>query len=163
MASFAKFRVLWIFMLIIFFGCRKENGIAYLRIIPPADTTITSLNIKDANGDFLIDGNYHKVKDRIEISYKLNHLLKYETIDWTPQMIYDHYTYSDFPINKYLGELEKVKQNRYYTLAISFTNSKSDPIYVEPIHTQWGAVYGDYYFYSYDYFDNSSLTFSLQQ
>jgi len=78
-------------------------------------------------------------------------------------MIYDHYTYSDFPINKYLGELEKMEQDGYYTLNISFTYSKSDPIYVEPIYTQWGAVYGDYYFYSYNYFDNSVMTFSTQE
>jgi hypothetical protein len=163
MSLLVNFRILFIFLLIILFSCKKENGTFFLRIIPPTDTTIISLQVTDADGNFPIDGNFHEVNNRIELSYELKNLIKYETIDWTPQMIYDHYTYSDFPINKYVGELENVKQDRYYTLNISYTYSKSDPIYVEPIHTQWGAVYGDYYFYSYDYFDNSSLTFSLQQ
>jgi len=162
MVLIVKLKVLLIFTLIIFYGCKKEEGQVFLRVIQPADTNITSLTVSDANGTVPVDGNYHEVFNRIELSYVLKNMLKYEVLDWNPQMVYDQYTYSDYSINEYLGEFEKIKKDGYYTLNISYFENKSDAIYSKPIYTQWGT-FGDYYFYSYNYLDNTILTFSLQE
>lgn len=147
--------------LIFILGCKKENGHVFLRIIQTSDTSITSLNVSDANGNVTIDGKYHEVYTRLELIYLLKKKIEFEIKDWTPQMPESKFTYFNYSINKYFGEFEKLKKDGYFTLNISYLISKSEPIYNKPIYTQWGT-FGDYYFYSYDYSDSSKLSFSAQ-
>ncbi len=143
--------MLFILTTIITYSCKKENGHTFLRIIPVIDTSITSLNVSDANGSLIIDGNYHEVNSRLELSYVLNNMVEYEEIGWTQEAVYDHYTYSDFAISKYFGEFEKLEDDRYYTLNISYISEKSDPIYNN---------FTGYYFYSLQYYDKSKMIYS---
>lgn len=161
MALFLKLRVLLILMLFLSISCKKENDNIFLRVIVPADTLITDINIKDAKGNILVDGSYYKTSEHLEISYTIKDVLVHEIKDWTPDMFQTQYDTSSIYINEYLGEFEKFNEDKYYTLTLSYTVSKSDPIYVKPYITQWGD-FGNYYFYSYDYTNSSSLIISKQ-
>jgi len=143
-------------LLITFLSCKKSTNKIFLKINKINDSTLFDLKVNDANGVVLIDSNFHEVSSRLEISYVLKNKVKYETLNWTPQMNANHFTYSNFYINEYLGEFKHDETDSYLILNISYNTDKGEPIYNKPIYTQWGT-FGDYYFYAYDYIDNSKL------
>ena len=156
-----KYIFLFIFTFLIVFGCKKDNGKTFLRVIQTTDTSIISLNVADVNGSVIIDGNYHKVENQLELTYILNNMVKYEVKDWTPQLTLYHYQYQDFAINKYFGEFEKINEDGYYTLNISYLTVKEALLYVDPMVTVYGT-YPGYYFWPFNYYDNSKLSFSTK-
>lgn len=161
MASFLKLQVLLIFILFFSFSCKKENGNVFLRVIVPIDTLFTDIKILDAKENIPVDGNYYKANEHLEIKYTIKDVLVHEIKDWTSEMIQNQYDTASVYINEYLGEFERFNEDSYLTLTLSYTITKSDPIYVKPIITKWGD-FGNYYFYSYDYYNNSTLTQSKQ-
>ncbi|OFX34155.1 MAG: hypothetical protein A2X08_03650 [Bacteroidetes bacterium GWA2_32_17] len=151
--------IIFFIFLFLVLSCKKENVHIFLRVIPITDTSIISLNVADASGPFIIDGNYYEVNSRLELSYVLNNMVKYEVKDWTPQLTLYHYQYQDFAINEYFGEFEKIKEDGYYTLNISYQTIKDDLLYVKPMVTVYGT-YPGYYFWPFYYYDSSKLSFS---
>jgi len=134
-------------------SCKKEEGRFFLRIIPPADSTISSLTVSDAQKTIQADSNYYPVEKYLKINYELHQAIKYEIKDWTSSIPYNQYTYEDVTIKEYLGEFEKREKDKYYTLIISYRIDKGEPIlntYANP----------SYYFYAYDYYDESKLTWT---
>ncbi len=139
--------------ILLFISCKKEEGRFFLRIIPATDSSITSLVVSDAQKNIQADSNFYPVEKHLKISYTLHQAVKYEIKDWTSSIPYNQYTYEDVSISEYLGEFEKGEKDKYYTLVISYRSDKGDPIlntYATP----------NYYFYAYDYYDESKLTWT---
>ncbi|PKP23237.1 MAG: hypothetical protein CVU05_00320 [Bacteroidetes bacterium HGW-Bacteroidetes-21] len=142
-----------IVLLTVFFSCKKENGLCFLRVIPPADTTIKNLQIFDASGSIPVDGKFYQANEYVEIKYDLFHVVKYQIKDWTSELLYDEFDYTDLHIHEYMGEFEQREEDVYYTLTIKNLCVKDD----EAILNSWTG----YYFYVYDYFDRSHWTTRL--
>ncbi|MFH2142615.1 MAG: hypothetical protein ABIJ97_09350 [Bacteroidota bacterium] len=153
MNSALVFRFLLIIIITNLFGCKKEDGKFFLRILPPTGTTITDLIVYDEYTQIPADSLYHPVDTRLGFYYTLKNVAKYSIKDWTIDMDYDEFSYIDESLNIYKGEFEKDSRDKYYTLIIEYNQVKSEPIY-----NQWGK----YYFYSYSYHDDSQLNFSYQ-
>ncbi|MFH2096375.1 MAG: hypothetical protein ABIJ16_11765 [Bacteroidota bacterium] len=139
-------------LLILFCSCEKQDGKFYLRIIPPADTTLTDLVVLDANGEVPVDSQFHPVEKHAEIIYKLTHKLSTEIIDWTPAMPWDQKRYADFSFHEYMGEFKTGSRDLYYTITIVYSRKGGD----EANYNQ----YGEYYYYYYSYSDQSTMTCS---
>jgi hypothetical protein len=146
--------LIWI-CFIFFVSCKKENGLFYLRVIPPADTSITALEVFDALGKVPADGEYYPVTEWLEIKYILKDVLQNKIKDWDPTMYYDECDYYDELKHEFFGEFEKDEKDKYYTLRISYYAERSD----EAIYNSWGK----YYFWYYNYYDQSCLTFSYNK
>lgn len=142
-----------IILLILLQSCKKEEGRFFLRVIPPTDSTISSITISDAQKTIAIDSHFYQVEKYLKISYELHQAIKYEIKDWNSSIHYNQFTYENIVINEYLGEFEKGEKDKYYTLVLSYKIDKGDPIlntYATP----------NYYFYAYDYYDESKLTWT---
>ena len=153
MSRFIVFVLITLFFITV--SCKKENGLFFLRVMPPTDTIISGLEVFDASGAVVVDGKYYPVSQRLEISYVLYDVVRYQIKDWNSTMIYNEFTYDDENIHEYLGEFEKDESDKYYTLIIDFNKERRD----EPIYNQWA----DYYFYSFSYNDKSVVTFSYNK
>jgi|GEM_PF-2774007 len=133
-------------------SCKKENGIFYLRINAPADTSIKDLEVFDATGPVAVDGEFHQVTQYLEIKYKVSHAISSQIKDWDNTSPYDEFSYSDLTFHEYLGEFEKDEKDKYYSLEVNYRSWRDE----DPIYNQWA----EYYFYDYDYQDSSRLTIS---
>lgn len=136
--------------LLAFVSCKKEEGLFFLRVIPPTDTLITGLEVFHAGGPVPVDGQYHPVSEWAEIKYTLSNVLQSQILDWDETMYFDEFVYYDENKHEYLGEFERSEKNTYYTLQIRYIVDKRD----EPYYNQWVG----YYYQFWDYLDNSQLT-----
>lgn len=147
--------IVLVLMLMAVFSCKKEGGLYFLRVIPPADTSIKNLQVFDADGAVTVDGKFYQVNENLEIKYSVYHVISSQIKDWTDELIYPEFSYTNLNINEYLGEFEKREEDVYYTLTVGYECVKDE----DPIRN----AYTGYYFYSYDYYDRSVWTTSLTE
>lgn len=133
-------------------SCKKEEGLFFLRVIPPADTLISGLEVFHAGGPVPVDGKYYPVSEWAEVKYTLSNMLQSQILDWNETMYFDEFTYYDENKHEYLGEFERSTFDKYFTLQVGYIVDKRD----EPYYNQWFG----YYYQFWDYLDNSQLTWT---